>query len=247
LNFTIKAVGPPTPTITRSGTLPGGVTFTARTDGTATLTGTPGPNSYGSYPLTFTATNAYGTVRQSFTLTVNKVPSIWTNNATTFTVGTAGSFTVKSEAFPNATLTMTGTLPSGVTFTPNGNGNGVLSGTPAPGTGKQYPLVFTATNSVGTSTQNFTLNVREAPKITSPSSVSFTRGQASSFTITTTGYPVPTISRSGTLPPGMSFSAATNGTARLSGTPTTAGTWTLTITAKNAVATVTQTLTIKVI
>jgi hypothetical protein len=243
--FTVAADGPPVPTITRSGTLPTGITFTAKPDGTAVLSGTPGANSYGAYPLTFTATNAFGTVKQSFTLTVNKVPSIWSNDAATFTVGTAGSFSVKTEAFPRATLTMSGALPAGVTFTPNTNGNGTLSGTPAVGTGKQYPLVFTAQNSVGTTTQNFTLTVREGPKITSPSSVSFTRNTASSFTITTTGWPAPTISRSGTLPPGVTFSAS-SGTARLSGTPTTAGTWTLTITAKNAVATVTQTLTIRV-
>jgi hypothetical protein len=32
-------------------------------------------------------------------------------------------------------LTLTGALPSGVTFTDNGNGTGTLSGTPAAGTG----------------------------------------------------------------------------------------------------------------
>ena len=244
--FTITSVGPPTAAITRSGTLPAGITFTARTDGTAVLSGTPGPNSYGTYPLTFTATNTYGTVRQNFTLTVNKVPLIYSNETTNFTVGTAGSFTVRSEAFPRATVSMTGTLPSGVGFTPNTNGTALLSGTPAAGTGGQYPLVFKATNAVGSSTQNFTLSVREAPKITSPSTATLTRGQSSSFTITATGWPLPTISRSGTLPPGMSFTTG-SGTARLSGTPSTLGTWTLTITAKNAVATVTQTLTIRVV
>jgi hypothetical protein len=244
--FVIASSGPPTPTITRSGTLPNGITFTARTDGTATLSGTPGPNSYGTYPLTFTATNAYGTVRQTFTLTVNKVPTIYSNNATNFTVGTAGSFTVRSEAWPRATLSMTGALPSGVAFTPNTNGNGVLSGTPAAGSGGQYNLTFTATNTVGSGTQNFTLTVREAPNITSPASVTFTRAQASSFTITASGWPSPNISRSGALPPGVTFTAG-SGTARLSGTPTTAGTWTLTITARNAVSTVTQTLTIRVV
>jgi Putative Ig domain len=246
-SFVISSNGPPTPTITRTGTLPSGITFTARTDGTAILSGTPGPNSYGSYPLTFTATNAYGTVRQNFTLTVNKVPTIYSNNVTNFTAGTAGTFTVRSEAWPRATVSKTsGSLPTGVSFTTNTNGTATLAGTPATGTGGQYNLVLTATNTIGSGTQNFTLTVREAPKITSSSSVTFTRGQASSFTISASGWPLPSISRTGTLPPGVSFTAG-SGTARLSGTPTTAGTWTLTISARNSLATVTQTLTIRVV
>jgi len=121
----------------------------------------------------------------------------------------------------------------------------VLSGTPAVGTGGTYPLTFTATSTIGSSTQSFTLNVREAPKITSAASVSLTRGQPASFSVTTTGWPVPTVTKSGTMPPGTTWSSS-NGTGRITGTPTTAGTWTLTVTAKNSMGTVTQSLTIRV-
>jgi len=79
-----------------------------------------------------------------------------------------------------------------------------------------------------------------------PASLSAPAGQNVSFTISASGWPLPNISRTGTLPPGVSFTAG-SGTARLSGTPTTAGTWTLTISAKNSLATVTQTLTIRVV
>jgi hypothetical protein len=245
-SFAITTEGPPAPTITRTGTLPGGVTFTAGPNGTATLSGTPGASSYGTYPLTLTATNVYGTTRQSFTLTVNKTPVIFSSDATTFTVDTSGTFTVRSEAFPRATMTMSGTLPAGLSFTPNANGTAVLSGTPAVGTGGQYPLEFTATSSIGSSTQNFTLTVREAPKITSPNAVSFTRGQQSNFIITTTGWPRPKITRTGTMPPGTTFTDNGNGTATIGGTAGTAGTWTLTIGAKNLVGSVSQTLTVRV-
>ena len=40
--------------------------------------------------------------------------------------------------------------------------------------------------------------------------------------MTTTGYPAPTITESGTLPAGLTFKANSNGTATISGTPTAA-------------------------
>ena len=48
----------------------------------------------------------------------------------------------------------------------NGNGTGVLQGTAAAGTGGTYALQFTATNSLASVVQNFTLNIRD---ITIPS------------------------------------------------------------------------------
>ncbi len=246
-SFVASAVGPPTATVTGTGALPSGVTLAPQPDGTLKISGTPGPNSYGTYTVNLTATNTYGSVKQTLTLNVNSGPSIFSNPSTTFTVGTAGTFTAKSEGLPKPVLSLAGSLPSGVTFVPAANSNGVLSGTPAAGSGGLWSVVITSRNSVGATTQAFTLTVREAPTITSASTVSFTKAKASSFTITTTGWPVPTITKSGTLPPGTTFTAASDGTAKLSGTPTTAGTWTLTIAAKNAVATVNQTLTIKVV
>ena len=51
-------------------------------------------------------------------------------------------------------------MPGGVTFVDNGNGTATLGGTPAAGTAGTYPLVITASNSVGSpANQNFTLTV----------------------------------------------------------------------------------------
>jgi hypothetical protein len=81
-------------------------------------------------------------------------------NSTTFTAGLPGTFTVTVTGSPAPTLTYSGDLPSGVTFTDNGNGTGTLSGTPAAGTGGPHTITFTAHNGVGTdATQNFTLIV----------------------------------------------------------------------------------------
>ncbi len=165
-SFTFTATGSPTPAISRTGSLPGGVTFTDNGNGTASLTGTPSAGSGGTYPLTITASNGVSpNATQSFTLTVNQAPTFTNANNTTFTVGSAGSFNVTTSAFPQATsITFTGTLASGVTFTNNGNGTATIAGTPAAGTGGSYPLTITASNGISpNATQNFTLTVNQAP------------------------------------------------------------------------------------
>ena len=89
-------------------------------------------------------------------------PAITSANQTTFTVGAAGSFTVDTTGVPAPSLTETGTLPSGVTFQDNGNGSGMLSGTPA-GTGGSYAVTITANNGVGTAAnQSFTLTITQS-------------------------------------------------------------------------------------
>ena len=235
-SFTVTATGTPTPTLSETGALPSGVTFDAAT---GVLSGTPAAGTGGTYPLTFTAANGVPpNATQTFTLTVDQAPAITSANSTTFTVGTAGSFTMTTTGFPTPTpLTETGTLPTGVTFVDNKNGTATLGGTPAAGTGGTYPLTFTASNGVGSAaTQTFTLTVNQVPAITSATSQSFAIGIANTFTVTATGFPTPTLSESSTdmLPSGVTFDAATG---VLSGTPaaTAGGTYTLHFTASNSV------------
>jgi hypothetical protein len=168
--FTVGAAGtfsvtttssPAAGTITATGTLPAGVTFTNNGNGTASLAGTPGAGTGGTYALTINASNGVGAPGvQSFTLTVTQAPAITSGNAAIFTVGTAGTFNVSATGFPIATLSAAGALPSGVSFTNNGNGSATLAGTPAAATGGSYPLTITAANGVGANaTQAFTLTV----------------------------------------------------------------------------------------
>jgi hypothetical protein len=64
--------GFPAPTLSETGTLPGGVTFTDDQNGTATLSGMPDAGTAGTYTLTITAANGIGTdASQTFTLTVS--------------------------------------------------------------------------------------------------------------------------------------------------------------------------------
>jgi type VI secretion system secreted protein VgrG len=82
----------------------------------------------------------------------------------------------------------------------------------------------------------------EAPQITSSAPTDATAGTPYAFTVTATGSPTPTFT-STTLPAGLSLDATTG---VISGTPTTPGTTTVTVTATNGVApadTATYTLT----
>jgi hypothetical protein len=227
--FTVTATGQPAPTISESGTLPTGVTFSPATD---TLSGTPALGTNGIYPITFTATNGVGSnATQTFTLTVESAPVITSANSTTFVVGTAGTFTVTAAGVPTPILGEGGTLPNGISFNA---ATGVLSGTPATGDGGTYSLTFSASNGVTPSaTQTFTLIVDEAPAITSTNSATFTVGRAGTFSLTATGFPAPTFNEAGTLPNGLSFSP----TGVLSGTPLpgTGGTYAVTFTPVNSV------------
>jgi len=181
-----------------------------------------------------------GVASNGVSYTVTAAPAITSANNTTFTVGTAGSFMVTTTGTPTPTLTETGALPSGVMFVNNGNGTATLSGTPAAGTGGTYTFTITASNGVGTpASQSFTLKVNQAPAITSSNNTTFRVGRAGSFTVTTRGTPVPTLTETGTLPNGVTFVDNGNGTATLSGTPASgsSGSYPLTITASNGVGT----------
>ncbi|MGD0881915.1 MAG: putative Ig domain-containing protein [Acidimicrobiales bacterium] len=231
--FTVTATGSPAPTFSETGTLPSGVTLN---DTTGVLSGTPAAGSGGSYPIVITAANGNSpNATQDFTLTVDQAPAITSAGSTSFTVGTAGTFTVTATGNPAPTFSETGTLPSGVTLNAT---TGVLSGTPAAGTGGLYNITISAANGVGTAaTQSFALTVTDvptAPIITSADADTFTAGTSGTFSVTATGYPIPTYTETGTLPSGVTLGS----TGVLSGTPAagTGGSYPITITATNGVS-----------
>ena len=88
-----------------------------------------------------------------------------------------------------------------------------------------------------------------APAITSANNTTFTVGAAGSFTVTTIGFPTPSLTEAGALPSGVTFHDNNNGTATLGGTPAagTAKNYPITITASNGVGTAaTQSFTLTV-
>ena len=246
-SFTVTTNGNPAPAITKSGALPKGITFTDNGDGTATIAGTPSAASdMGTYNLTLKAKNQSGTATQAFTLSITKAPVIKNIGNKTAYVGTPFSMTIKSTGYYTPSLDIAqGVLPAGLNFVDNGDGTATISGTPEQFSGNKYPLEIEATNQLGTSSQQFTLTVNEAPTFVSPDSASATEGSAFSFQASAAGNPNVTYQEAGKLPKGVSLNRQ-SGT--FSGTPAagSAGTYNLVLTAKNSMGSATQNFTLTV-
>jgi len=172
-----------------SGPLPSGLSLNSST---GVISGTPATGTGGTYPnLVFRVKDATNATSDSLPLTLNvgSAPVIETQSEVTFTPGVFNSFQVWASGIPAPALSVSGTLPSGVTFTDNGNGTATIAGTPPVGTSGDHPLVITATNDIGSDTQDFTLGIAKAASyawVTSsvnPSKV----GQSVTFTATVAG------------------------------------------------------------
>lgn len=72
LDLAITPTGYPAPAIAETGSLPAGLAFSDQDNGTAAITGAPGPGTEGRYSITVTATNQSGTARQTFILKVSR-------------------------------------------------------------------------------------------------------------------------------------------------------------------------------
>ncbi|NBU76967.1 MAG: hypothetical protein EBS30_17420, partial [Planctomycetes bacterium] len=210
------------------GALPAGITL----DGTTgVLSGIP--TASGSFPFTLAASTPAGIASQTFSFAVASPPIFTSANSATFTdVGTGVSFTVAATgvASTNGYSVTSGTLPAGLTLNAN---TGVISGTPL-GSGGVANIVISATNTVGSTTQPFTLTINKAPSFTNVTKTTFTLGSPSTFQFTAPGYPAPTftVNPSSTLPAGVTLES--NGT--LSCTPSGAtGSFYFTVIASNSI------------
>jgi hypothetical protein len=160
-SFTVpQATGAPTPVLSETDVagdgsgLPAGLSFIANSDGSATIVGTPATGTAGTYHLILHATNGVspdGT--EDFTLTVGQpiAPSFSGHYQTTFTLGTANSFTFSAGGTPtpNLSLVLVNGFPNiSIGFRDNGDGTATIFTTPDQGTlGTNY-LVLGAGNGV---------------------------------------------------------------------------------------------------
>ena len=202
----------------------------------------------GTYPVNIRAENAAGIWSSVITTSLvvkplTVAPTI--TSANTYSVGvrqiiTTSDLTITTTGIPAASVTESGTLPSGLTFTDNGNGTANFTGMIVAGTAGTYNLTIKAANSAGTATQQFTLTITNATSapttiFSSSSNMTFTEGSNSSYTFIATGNGsnFKIFVYSGTLPPGLNLHDNKDGTASFFGTPTKSGTYTFTLEAEN--------------
>ncbi len=161
----VTTTGSPTPSIKKSGKLPSGMHLVNNDNGTATLSGTPSLKSGGLYQPTIRVKFGSGstavTLTQVVTLFVFQAPTVKNRRVRSAHVGVAYTATVNTRGYPEPTISRSGGLPDGMTFTDNGNGTATLAGTPAPGSAGSYGIEITASNKEGNpTTRNFTLLVK---------------------------------------------------------------------------------------
>ena len=230
-------------TLTQTGTVPPGMSFV---EATGVLSGTP--TTAGPYTFRVTVTDSLlASTFIDYPITIN--PAALTLSPITVPDGTAGVLYTPVTITPSGgvgpyTLTQTGTVPPGMSFV---EATGVLSGTPT--TAGPYTFRVTVTDSLLASTfidYPITISPPTALALTPTTVSDGTVGVLyTPVTITPSGGVGPyTLTQGGTIPPGMSFVPATG---VLSGTPTTVGTYSFTVTvtdSTNVTLTVTYPITI---
>ncbi len=235
-NFAITATG--SPSSYTATPLPAGLSVAS---GTGIISGTP--TSAGTTNVLLGATNGGGTANATVTITVapaGQAPII-TNNPLSAGGTTGTPFSLSITASGSPTSYSASALPPGLSM---GTTTGIISGTPtAAGT---TAVLVGATNATGTGNATVTITVAPsgaAPLITNnPLTAGATVGTPFNFSITASGSP--SNYAASALPAGLSIVPATGA---ITGTPLSAGSTAVQISASNSSGTGTATLIIAVV
>jgi hypothetical protein len=192
----------------------------------------------GSYAATGSATSGWTmhmvALKPASSLLV-EAPAITSATSASGTVGSAFSYQITATNTP-VSYGATG-LAAGLTIN---SGTGLITGTPT--TAGTSTATLSATNSAGTGNATLTLTIAApVPGITSATTASATVGSAFSYQITASN--TPSSYGATSLPAGLTVNTSSG---LISGTPTAAGTSTVTLSATNGAGTGSATLTLTI-
>lgn len=212
-----------------SGALPAGITFNSTTGLVSGLT-----TASGAYTFTIKAENILGSITQSFSGTVQTPPSWSDQTLGIITQGVSYSDGVSASGTASIVYSIySGSLPAGLSLNAS---TGAITGTT--GATGSYTFTIRATNSWGYVEKTFTGTIYQIPAWTDSTIANMIYGQAYSDSVAASGYPTVTYSISaGALPSGITLNTSTGA---ISGTSTTAGSYSFTVKAENAAGNVTQ-------
>ncbi|HEY5516585.1 MAG TPA: putative Ig domain-containing protein, partial [Pengzhenrongella sp.] len=199
--FTGTGYPVPVMTLADGQTLPPGLTMTDDS-GELSLSGTP--TEFGVWNLTVVATNLEGTATRPVRLTVGAAPVFAEESVS---LGVRANVTLDARltatSSPSHTLTITaGTLPPGVTLTPDGHLSG-HSGTAAAG---RYELTVQATNNFGSDTLSLSIDILTRPAIPADlPELEAVAGSPVTYSFVTSGWDPPTVTALDPLPEGLTL------------------------------------------
>jgi YVTN family beta-propeller protein len=202
------------------------------------------PIDQGNNFFTIIATNSLGSDSREFELTMDEAPAMDTPSLPDATVGTSYVAGVFATGNPVPTYAVTaGELPDGLTLDAT---SGDVSGIPT--TAGPASFTITATNTAGSDSVDYTVNVAPAPPVapsitsTSTTLAGEVVGTPYSATVTASGTgPITFTLTAGELPAGLTLDATTG---VVSGIPTAAGAVTFGITATNTVGSDSESFTV---
>lgn len=216
------------------GALPAGLTLD---DQTGIISGVITDGVTGVFNLTQTAANVAGPGTKPLQITVNAPakPVIISPLTASAVVNAPFEYDILGTNHPTSYNAVG--LPAGLAIN---TVTGAITGTPT--AFGNFSVTIQATNFGGTGSANLALNVaqQQTPIIVSPNQANGFVGIPFSYQIVATANPMSFSTSGNPLPPGLSI----NATGLISGTPTTAGTYTPTIKATNPIGTGSKTLTI---
>jgi prepilin-type N-terminal cleavage/methylation domain-containing protein len=231
-----------------AGALPAGLALSSG----GVISGTPttvGTSSF-TVQVTDSASPTHNTGTQALSITVNSAVTITTTSLPNGEVNVAYSQTLAATGgvTPYTWSISSGSLPNGLSLN---SSTGAITGTPT--TAGTYSFTVKVTDSAsptpGTATKALSITVNTAVTITTTSLPNGTHGVAYSQTLAATGGVTPytwSIS-SGSLPNGLSLNSSTGA---ITGTPTTAGTYSFTVKVTDSASptpgTATKTLSIRI-